>query len=82
MRPNRGHEYVAVSSPAYVALYESNTPHDNVADSVVWQDASETTYTVFCAPQTTPSCNLALDFPFVFAEGNNTLRFEGTQTST
>lgn len=67
--------------PIFLPYYATKS-WSRVRGSIITSDASETTYTVFCAPQTTPSCNLALDFPFVFAEGNNTLRFEGTQTST
>jgi hypothetical protein len=41
-----------------------------------------TTYTVFCPPQTPPTCDVALEFPFVFAEGPGTVQFYGTVIST
>ncbi|PHH92585.1 hypothetical protein CDD83_6747 [Cordyceps sp. RAO-2017] len=44
--------------------------------------AGETTYTIFCPIQTPPTCDLALDFPFVVVEGPSTLQFHGTHTST
>lgn len=48
------------------------------------QDASanRTTYTIFCPQQTPQACNLALEFPFIFVEGPETVEFHGTYTST
>lgn len=36
-----------------------------------------TTYTIFCAQQTPPSCVLDDTLPFLFAEGPNSLSFGG-----
>lgn len=49
---------------------------------ILLQNSKETTYTIFCAPQTPPNCDLALEFPFIFVEGQQTLDFHGTKTST
>ncbi|KAM0328143.1 hypothetical protein ACHAQA_005549 [Verticillium albo-atrum] len=67
--------------PIFLPYYDAKS-WSLVRGSVVTSDADETTYTIFCAPQTTPSCGLALELPFIFAEGDNTLRFAGTLTST
>lgn len=70
-----------VTVPVFLPYYSTKS-WSLVRGSIITSDDLETTYTIFCAPQTPLSCNLALNFPFIFAEGNNTLRFEGTQTST
>lgn len=41
-----------------------------------------TTYTVFCAEQTPPTCEIAGDLAFEFAEGPGTLDFGGSITGT
>ncbi|KAL1840351.1 hypothetical protein VTK73DRAFT_3781 [Phialemonium thermophilum] len=46
--------------------------------SIVASDESMTTYTIFCAQQTPPSCLLDDALPFSFAEGSSSLRFSGT----
>ncbi|RNJ55179.1 hypothetical protein D7B24_008875 [Verticillium nonalfalfae] len=67
--------------PIFLPYYDAKS-WSLVRGSVITSKPDETTYTIFCAPQTTPSCDLALELPFIFAEGDNTLRFEGTLTST
>lgn len=70
-----------VTVPVFLPYYSTKS-WSLVRGSIITSDDVETTYTIFCAPQTPLSCNLALNFPFIFAEGNNTMRFEGTQAST
>ncbi|KAK6224645.1 hypothetical protein QIS74_02972 [Colletotrichum tabaci] len=67
--------------PIYLPHYDAKS-WSQLRGSVISSDAKETTYTIFCAPQTPPNCDLAVEFPFVFAEGENTLQFHGTKTST
>ncbi|KAL2754442.1 hypothetical protein ACRALDRAFT_2028858 [Sodiomyces alcalophilus JCM 7366] len=71
-----------VTAPVFLPYYSSKS-WSLVRGSIVTSNADETTYTIFCAPQTAShNCDLALEFPFIFAEGNQTLRFDGTKTST
>ncbi|OHE95687.1 hypothetical protein CORC01_08971 [Colletotrichum orchidophilum] len=67
--------------PIYLPHYDANS-WSQLRGSVISSNAKETTYTIFCAPQTPPNCDLAVEFPFIFAEGENTLQFHGTKTST
>ncbi|WQF83523.1 hypothetical protein CDEST_08537 [Colletotrichum destructivum] len=67
--------------PIYLPHYDAKS-WSQLRGSVISSDAKETTYTIFCAPQTPPNCDLAVEFPFIFAEGENTLQFHGTKTST
>ncbi|KAK1967117.1 hypothetical protein LY78DRAFT_19259 [Colletotrichum sublineola] len=67
--------------PIYLPHYDAKS-WSQLRGSVISSNAKETTYTIFCAPQTPPNCDLAVEFPFVFAEGENTLQFHGTKTST
>ncbi|ROT40559.1 hypothetical protein SODALDRAFT_321886 [Sodiomyces alkalinus F11] len=68
--------------PIFLPYYSSKS-WSLVRGSIVTSNADETIYTIFCAPQTiSHHCDLALEFPFIFAEGDQTLRFEGTRTST
>ncbi|OAQ86781.1 hypothetical protein VFPFJ_00856 [Purpureocillium lilacinum] len=46
------------------------------------QTASETTYTIFCPTETPAACDISLEFPFIIVEGQSTLKFHGTLTST
>ncbi|KAM0565958.1 hypothetical protein ACHAP6_004868 [Verticillium nonalfalfae] len=66
--------------PIFLPYYDAKS-WSLVRGSVITSKPDETTYTIFCAPQTTPSCDLALELPFIFAEGDNTLRFEGGTTA-
>ncbi|KAK0637208.1 hypothetical protein B0T17DRAFT_466900, partial [Bombardia bombarda] len=45
--------------------------------SIVGQDESVTTYTIFCEDQA-PTCQIAGDLPFIFAEGPHTLSYGGS----
>ncbi|GJC78003.1 hypothetical protein ColLi_00841 [Colletotrichum liriopes] len=67
--------------PIYLPHYDAKS-WSQLRGSLISSNAKETTYTIFCAPQTPPNCDLAVEFPFVFAEGENTLQFHGTKTST
>ncbi|KAK1507724.1 hypothetical protein CTAM01_02836 [Colletotrichum tamarilloi] len=67
--------------PIYLPHYDANS-WSQLRGSVISSNAKETTYTVFCPPQTSPNCDLAIEFPFVFSEGESTLQFHGTKTST
>ncbi|TDZ22729.1 hypothetical protein Cob_v004204 [Colletotrichum orbiculare MAFF 240422] len=67
--------------PIYLPHYDAKS-WSLVRGSVIASNDKETTYTIFCAPQTPPNCDLALEFPFVFVEGEQTLQFHGTKTST
>ncbi|GKT62033.1 hypothetical protein ColTof4_02339 [Colletotrichum tofieldiae] len=67
--------------PIYLPHYDAKS-WSQLRGSVISSNAKETTYTIFCAPQNPPNCDLAVEFPFVFAEGENTLQFHGTKTST
>ncbi|KAK2021663.1 hypothetical protein LX32DRAFT_240138 [Colletotrichum zoysiae] len=71
----------ATAVPIYLPHYDAKS-WSQLRGSVISSNAKETTYTIFCAPQTLPNCDLAVEFPFVFAEGENTLQFHGTKTST
>ncbi|KAK2001806.1 hypothetical protein LX36DRAFT_318991 [Colletotrichum falcatum] len=72
---------ITTTVPIYLPHYDANS-WSQLRGSVISSNAKETTYTIFCAPQTPPNCDLAVEFPFVFAEGENTLQFHGTKTST
>ncbi|EQB47307.1 hypothetical protein GCG54_00008047 [Colletotrichum gloeosporioides] len=67
--------------PIYLPHYDAKS-WSLVRGSVLSSNSKETTYTIFCAPQTPPNCDLALEFPFIFVEGQQTLDFHGTKTST
>ncbi|KAL0933167.1 uncharacterized protein CTRU02_212130 [Colletotrichum truncatum] len=67
--------------PIYLPHYDAKS-WSLVRGSVISSNDKETTYTIFCAPQTPPNCDLALEFPFIFVEGQQTLQFHGTKTST
>ncbi|KAF9870337.1 hypothetical protein CkaCkLH20_12184 [Colletotrichum karsti] len=67
--------------PIYLPHYDAKS-WSLVRGSVLASNDKETTYTIFCAPQTPPNCDLALEFPFIFVEGQSTLQFHGTKTST
>ncbi|OLN97600.1 hypothetical protein CCHL11_01165 [Colletotrichum chlorophyti] len=67
--------------PVYLPHYDAKS-WSQLRGSVIASNDKETTYTIFCAPQTPPNCDLAIEFPFVFAENAETLQFHGTKTST
>ncbi|OIW32213.1 hypothetical protein CONLIGDRAFT_641952 [Coniochaeta ligniaria NRRL 30616] len=48
--------------------------------SIIASNDKATTYTLFCVEQTPPSCVLDTDLPLSFAEGPDTLRFDGTKS--
>ncbi|SPJ82436.1 uncharacterized protein FTOL_09841 [Fusarium torulosum] len=74
------------AAPIYLPYYNQES-WSLVRGSVVSsnEEAKETTYTIFC-PDTDdvypPECDLSLEFPFIIVEGPDTVRFEGTHTST
>ena len=49
--------------------------------SVVIQDASMTTYTIFCAEEQ-PECAMSADAPFVFTEGPKTFKYTAVAEPT
>ncbi|KAF4450503.1 hypothetical protein F53441_6393 [Fusarium austroafricanum] len=73
------------TAPIYLPYYNEES-WSLVRGSIISSNskAKETTYTIFC-PDTDdsnpPECDLSLEFPFVLAEGPDTVRFHGTHTS-
>ncbi|EFQ30920.1 hypothetical protein CGRA01v4_08672 [Colletotrichum graminicola] len=77
----RADDTTTTTVPIYLPHYDANS-WSQLRGSVISSNDKETTYTIFCAPQIPPDCDLAVEFPFVFAEGESTLQFHGTKTST
>ncbi|UNI21851.1 hypothetical protein JDV02_007802 [Purpureocillium takamizusanense] len=69
------------TAPVFIPDYPSQS-WSLFRGSVLSTTASETTYTIFCPTDTPAACDISLEFPFIIVEGQSTLKFHGTLTST